>query len=136
MANFIPTVSMLNTSSAGSPQFWGRDFLEGECLCSRQKQVDGLSKTPRKEVSYQLPSRNPGHGHRFIDRTGGIKVTGTPGSNEMLLWILVWLSTCTLLPKEEREVFVSLDIGAAESLNNLLGDLGETLPLSSTTLFG
>lgn len=54
----------------------------------------------------------------------------------MLLWILVWLSTCTLLPKEEREVFVSLDIGAAESLNNLLGDLGETLPLSSTTLFG
>lgn len=52
MASFIPTVSMLNTSSAGSPQFWGRDFLEGECLCSRQKQGDGLSNTPRKEVSY------------------------------------------------------------------------------------
>lgn len=68
--------------------------------------------------------------------TGGIKVTGTPGSNEMLLWIPVWLSTCTLLTKEEREVFVSLDICAAESLNSLLGDLGETLPLSSTTLFG
>lgn len=50
-------------------------------------------------------------------------------------WVLVWLSTCTLLTKEEREVFVSLDICAAESLNSLLGDLGEPLPLRSPPLW-
>lgn len=68
--------------------------------------------------------------------TGGIKVTGTPGDNEMLLSVPIWLSTCTLLTKEESEVFVNLDICAAESLNSLLGDLGEPLPLRSPPCLG